>query len=41
MRDTAQGDAVDWAVDWVVVMARVDQDTLFDRMAERGTLTLS
>src|SRR4051794_36338996 len=33
--DTAQGDAVDW----VVVMARVDQDTLFDRMAERGALT--
>jgi aminoglycoside phosphotransferase family enzyme/predicted kinase len=33
--DTAQGDAVDW----VVVMARVDQDALFDRMAERGVLT--
>ena len=33
--DTAQGDALDW----VVVMARVDQDTLFDRMAERGALT--
>src|SRR4051794_7621193 len=26
MNDTAQGDAVDW----VVVMARVDQETLFD-----------
>jgi uncharacterized protein len=33
--DTARGDALDW----VVVMARVDQDTLFDRMAERGALT--
>ncbi len=33
--DTAQGDAVDW----VVVMVRVDQDTLFDRMAEHGALT--
>src|SRR3954462_15257412 len=27
------------AVDWVVVMARVGQDALFDRMAERGALT--
>lgn len=28
------------AVDWVVVMARFDQDTLFDRMAQRGALTI-
>jgi aminoglycoside phosphotransferase family enzyme/predicted kinase len=27
-------------VDWVVVMRRFDQDTLFDRMAESGRLTL-
>ena len=27
------------AVDWVVVMRRFDQDTLFDRMAERGQLS--
>src|SRR5688572_13783494 len=27
------------AADWVVVMARVGQDTLFDRMAGRGALT--
>jgi uncharacterized protein len=27
-------------VDWVVVMQRFDQDTLFDRMAEGGRLTL-
>lgn len=27
-------------VDWVVVMARFDQDTLFDRMAQRGALTV-
>ena len=33
--ETAEGDALDW----VVVMARVDQDALFDRMAERGALT--
>jgi len=33
--NTDHGDAVDW----VVVMARVDQDTLFDQMAERGALT--
>lgn len=26
-------------VDWLLVMARFDQDTLFDRMAMRGTLT--
>ncbi len=26
-------------VDWVVVMRRFDQDTLFDRLAERGALT--
>ncbi len=26
-------------VDWVVVMRRFDQDTLFDRMAERGQLS--
>jgi aminoglycoside phosphotransferase family enzyme/predicted kinase len=26
-------------VDWLVVMRRIDQDTLFDRMAERGALT--
>lgn len=32
------GRPVDAAVDWLVVMARFDQDTLFDRMAERGTL---
>ena len=27
------------AVDWVVVMRRFDQDTLFDRMADRGQLS--
>ena len=27
-------------VDWLVVMRRFDQDTLFDRMAERGALTV-
>ena len=27
------------AIDWVVVMRRFDQDTLFDRMAERGQLS--
>ena len=27
-------------VDWVVAMSRFDQDGLFDRMAERGTLSL-
>jgi aminoglycoside phosphotransferase family enzyme/predicted kinase len=27
------------AVDWVVVMRRFDQETLFDRMAERGQLS--
>jgi hypothetical protein len=27
------------AIDWVVVMRRFDQETLFDRMAERGQLT--
>jgi aminoglycoside phosphotransferase family enzyme/predicted kinase len=26
-------------VDWVVVMARFDEDTLFDRLAQRGALT--
>ncbi|WP_158046651.1 AAA family ATPase [Skermanella pratensis] len=26
-------------IDWVVVMARLDQDTLFDRMADRGALS--
>jgi aminoglycoside phosphotransferase family enzyme/predicted kinase len=33
--ETAEGDAEDW----LVVMARVDQDTLFDRMAECCALT--
>lgn len=27
------------ALDWLVVMRRFEQDSLFDRMAERGTLT--
>lgn len=34
--DAAMPDA---AVEWVVVMRRFDQDTLFDRLAERGALT--
>src|SRR3954451_7447919 len=33
--ETAEGDAEDW----LVVMARVDQDTLFDRMADCCALT--
>jgi aminoglycoside phosphotransferase family enzyme len=28
-------------IEWLVVMRRFDQDTLFDRMAERGALTAS
>ena len=28
------------AIDWLVEMARFDQDTLFDRLAERGRLDL-
>jgi len=34
------GEAADDAVDWVVVMRRFDQDTLFDRLAARGALTV-
>src|SRR3954465_15850843 len=36
--DTADSTQVD-VLDWVGVMARIDQDTLFDRMAGRDALT--
>jgi aminoglycoside phosphotransferase family enzyme/predicted kinase len=32
-------EAVDAAVDWLVVMRRFDEDGLFDRLADRGALT--
>ncbi|UEM19577.1 AAA family ATPase [Skermanella mucosa] len=35
---TPRSDAGGVPVDWVVVMSRLDQDTLFDRMADRGAL---
>ena len=34
------GESVDHAVDWLVVMRRFDEDGLFDRMADRGALTV-
>lgn len=33
------GEAVENAVDWLVVMRRFDEEGLFDRMADRGRLT--
>jgi aminoglycoside phosphotransferase family enzyme/predicted kinase len=37
--DESPNDAVDDAVDWLVVMRRFDEEGLFDRLASRGALT--